>query len=109
MDAGRECRRRKKQRQYFGEGQARVGYANQNFFGRCETIAHNNSRSGTGLGAGKIRLVLGERQVAGAATVGGRKTGQFNCAVSDDFRAQMARYFSGGKSHTSPKSKDSNV
>ena len=99
MNARGINRVRKKQRQHPGESDARVGHADQNFFGRREITGNKNGGSGALLGALKIGFIFGEGKVAGPGAVGGSETGEDGGGVPADLALELFGNFSGGKRH----------
>ncbi len=97
MHSRRRRRLRKKQGQYTGKTDARVGDADEHFAARRVRAVYENGRGGAFFGFEEEGFVFGVGQVARLGRGGGGGAGQWSRAVAHDFSVEFFGNLSGGK------------
>jgi len=82
MNARRESRVGKKQRQHLGEGDPGVRHPDKHLDARGKITRHEDGRGRAGVRPLKKGVIFREGQVAGTRLVGGREAGQDDRAIS---------------------------
>ncbi len=99
MNAGRLLVRREKERQDPGHGHARVSHADEDFLRRRKRFRYEDGGGPALFGSGEVGFLLSESEVAGPGTVGGRKTGELDRTVAEDFAPELFSNLGSGECH----------
>src|SRR5262245_50181181 len=99
MDTARMLLGREKNRQHTGKGHTRIGHEDKHLVGGSKWLRDDNSGGLALVGRGEPGGVFGEGEFAGASVLGGRKAGEFDRTVADDFTFEFLGYLCSGEGH----------